>query len=177
MFRHLVSDIRRVNISYIYSLITKITMAVCNECGKVFHNKSNLNRHKRVMHAQAVQSDESEDDGGVESTVEEDETTSDNQLSSDDEEVDVWKVITDEADDDDGGVLEAFKRNVLFCRSLKRDETYKAVISTLENAKNNDDMDFEEALDYAVDKRKFLINRSANEANEVQHEEEKFNEQ
>ena len=71
MFRHLVSDIRRVNISYICSRITKISMAVCSECGKVFHNKSNLNRHKRVMHAQAVQSEESEDDGGVESTVEE----------------------------------------------------------------------------------------------------------
>ena len=108
----------------------------------------------------------------MEGTVEEDETTSGSELSSDEEEVDVWKVITDEADDDDGGVLEAFKRNVLFCRSLKRDETYKAVISTLQNAKNNDDMDFEEALDYAVDKRKFLINRSANEANEVQQEEE-----
>ena len=123
------------------------------------------------MHAQAEQSNESEDDGGVESTVEEeDETSSGNELSSDDEEVDVWKVITDEADDDDGGVLEAFKRNVLFCRSLKRDETYKAVIS--KKCEKRKWYGLWEALEYAVDKRKFLINRSANEANEVQKEEE-----
>ena len=52
--------------------------------------------------------------------------------------MDVWKVITNEADDDDGGVLESFKRNVLFCRALKRDETYQAVIKTLEKAKDDE---------------------------------------
>ena len=91
----------------------------------------------KAMHAQAAQDEESEDDveddADVESIVEEDEPASDNeQPSSDEEEVDVWKVITNEADDDDGGVLESFKRNVMFCRALKRDETYKAVITTLE---------------------------------------------
>ena len=72
------------------------------------------------MHAQAVQDEESEsDDDDVESTVEGDEPASDNeQPSSDEEEVDVWKVITNEADDDDGGVLESFKRNEMFCRAL-----------------------------------------------------------
>jgi hypothetical protein len=114
----------------------------------------------RVMHAQAGQSD----DVDVESTVEEEEEpASDKEQPSSDveEEVDVWKVITDEADGEDGGVLESFKRNVLFCRSLKRDETYQAVINTLEKAKDDEKMDFEEALDYAVDKRKFIIYRSA----------------
>jgi len=129
------------------------------------------------MHAQAAQDEESEDDveddADVESIVEEDEPASDNeQPSSDEEEVDVWKVITNEADDDDGGVLESFKRNVMFCRALKLDETYQAVINTLEKAKVDEEMGFAEALDYAVDKRKFLINRSANEADQVQREEE-----
>ena len=59
----------------------------------------------------------------------------------------------------------------MFCRSLKRDETYQAVINTLEKAKDDDEMDFEEALDYAVDKRKFIIYRSAKEAEQVQEEE------
>ena len=131
----------------------------------------------KAMHAQAAQDEESEDDveddADVESTVEEDEPASDNeQPSSDEEEVDVWKVITNEADDDDGGVLESFKRNVMFCRALKLDETYQAVINTLEKAKVDEEMGFAEALDYAVDKRKFLINRSANEADQVQREEE-----
>ena len=129
------------------------------------------------MHAQAAQDEESEDDveddADVESIVEEDEPASDNeQPSSDEEEVDVWKVITNEADDDDGGVHESFKRNVMFCRALKLDETYQAVINTLEKAKVDEEMGFAEALDYAVDKRKFLINRSANEADQVQREEE-----
>jgi len=125
------------------------------------------------MHGQADQSDESDHDVDVESTVEEEGPASDNEPPSSDgeEEVDVWKVITDEADEEDGGVLESFKRNVLFCRSLKRDETYQAVINTLEKAKDDDEMDFEEALDYAVDKRKFIIYRSAKEAEQVQEEE------
>ena len=162
-------------------------MTVCSECGKPFHNKSNLNRHMRAAHAQVDQSDESDDgvdesdddvdesddDVDVESTVEKYELASDNeQLSGDEEEVDVWKVITDEADDEDGGVLQAFKRNVLFCRSFKRDETYQAVINTLEKVKEDEEMDFAEALDYAVDKRKFIIYRSAKEAEHVQQEEE-----
>ena len=66
------------------------------------------------MHAQVDQSDESEDDADVESTVDEDEPASDNeQLSSDEEEVDVWKVITDEADDEDGGLLEDLKKCIV----------------------------------------------------------------
>jgi hypothetical protein len=125
------------------------------------------------MHGQDDQSNASEDDVDVESTVEDEPASDNEQLSSDDEEeVDVWKVITDEADDEDGGVLEAFKRNVLFCRSLKRDETYQAVIKTLEKAKDDEEMDFAEALDYAVDKRKFIVYRSANETEQVQREEE-----
>ena len=54
-------------------------------------------------------------------------------------------------------MLKTFKRNVKFYRSLKRDETYQAVMSTLQRARDDDVMDFDEALDYAVDKRKFLI--------------------
>ena len=155
-------------------------MGVCTECGKQFQNKSNLNRHMRIVHPQFDQSDESENDD-VESMIEEDESAIEEELSTDDEksssdeeevEVDVWKVITNEADDDDGGVLESFKRNVMFCRALKLDETYQAVINTLEKAKVDEEMGFAEALDYAVDKRKFLINRSANEADQVQREEE-----
>ena len=34
-------------------------------------------------------------------------------------------------------------------------------------------MDFEESLDYAVDKLKFLINRSDDEAEQTQREEDK----
>ena len=151
-------------------------MVSCTECGKVFHNKSNLNRHMRVTHGEdGDENDESEDD--VESVVSEEEspTEDEHSSSSDTEEVDVWKVIADEADDEDGGVLESFKRNVMFCRSLKRDETYQAVMNTVEKAKDEDGMEFTEALEYSVDKRKFLIRRSAEEAEGVRQEEEQAN--
>ena len=155
-------------------------MAICNECGKHFHNKSNMNRHKRIMHGDA---DETVDDDVEDESLSESESTTENessseqssseQSSSDTDEVDVWKVITDEAaDEENGGILDAFKNNVMFCRSLKRDETYKAVMKTVEKAKDDDAMEFREALDYAVDKRKFLIHRSADEAEEIRTDEE-----
>ena len=93
----------------------------------------------RVTHGQdGDENDESEDD--VESVVSEVEspTEDEHSSSSDTEEVDVWKVIADEADDEDGGVLESFKRNVMFCQSFKRDETYQAVMNTVEKAKDEE---------------------------------------
>ena len=63
----------------------------------------------------------------------------------------------------------------MFFRSLRRDETYQAVLKTLEKAKDDEEMDFSEALDYAVDKRKFLIYTSADETEQVTQEEENAN--
>ena len=63
----------------------------------------------------------------------------------------------------------------MFCRSLRRDEMYQAVLKTLEKAKDDEGMDFSEALDYAVDKRKFLIYKSADETEQVTQEEENAN--
>ena len=65
-----------------------------------------------------------------------------------------------EAQGEDGDYLEAFKRNVKFCSSFKNDETYRKIKETIERVKTEDDMDFEEALDYAVNKRRFLIRRN-----------------
>ena len=60
----------------------------------------------------------------------------------------------------------------MFCRSPRRDEMYQAVLKTLEKAKDDEEMDFSEALDYAVDKRKFLIYESADETEQFTQEEE-----
>ena len=60
-----------------------------------FQNKSNLNRHMRVMHHNADGSDEKDDDS-LENTAEEEESSNeDEESSSESEEVDVWKIITD----------------------------------------------------------------------------------
>ena len=53
-------------------------MAVCNECGLRFQNKSNLNRHMRVMHPNADESDEKEDDS-LENTAEEEESSNEDE--------------------------------------------------------------------------------------------------
>ena len=101
---------------------------------------------------------ESEEDVEIDGpSNESDESEEDGSAKEDDEEVDVWKVIADEAAEDDGDVVESYKRNVKFCRSLKHDETHQQVMKSLKRARDDEDMDFDEALDYAADKRKFLI--------------------
>ena len=164
---HLFCNRQRVNISHI--LVTAM-VAICKECDKQFHNKSNLNRHMKVIHADREESEEEMQEA-------DDASDRDDEVSSDDDEpeVNVWNVILDEARDADISVLESFRRNVTFCRSLKRDETYRAVLKTLERAKDEEEMKFSEALDYAVDKRKFLIYKSADETEQVTQEEDKAN--
>ena len=137
-------------------------MVVCKKCEASFQNKSNLNRHIKNKHPNLDETEESEH----ESEMSDDESD----IGKD---VDVWTYIREEArQNDNGNVLESFKRLVLFYRSLENDETYQAVNETLGKAREEEQMDFLEALDYAVDKRKFLILRSAKESEQEDEEQE-----
>ena len=150
-------------------------VAICKECDKQFHNKSNLNRHVKAIHAESEESEE-EADEEMNEAPESFDVGSDADSSDDDEpRIDVWSTILDETRSSNISVLESFKQNVMFCRSLRRDETYQAVLKTLEMAKDDEEMDFSEALDYAVDKCKFLIYKSADETEQVTQEEENAN--
>ena len=150
-------------------------VAICKECDKQFHNQSNLNHHAKAVHAESEESEE-EADEEMDEAAEPFDGGSDAESSDDDEPgIDVWSTILDEARGSNISVLESFKQNVMFCRSLRRDETYQAVLKTLEKAKDDEEMDFSEALDYAVDKRKFLIYKSADETEQVTQEEEQAN--
>ena len=72
--------------------------------------------------------------------------------------INVWKVIADEADvNDKEDVLTSFKNNVLFAQSLLHDITFLQVMRTVKKAKVEYQMGFKEALEYATDRRKFLI--------------------
>ena len=107
-----------------------------------------------------ISDDESEVESKQDSEVDEQET--DNEESNDDGEnepwiVDVWKQMRDEADSTDTNFLDIYKDNVTFAKSLAQDETHKKVMETFKKAQTEDDMDFLEALDFAVDRRKFLI--------------------
>ena len=42
---------------------------------------------------------------------------------------------------------------------MKRDEIHQAVMRTVERAQEEEEMDFLEALDFAIYKRKFLLRR------------------
>ena len=80
---------------------------------------------------------------------------------SDEDEVDIWGIINDETVTDQNNVLETVKRKIKFCRALKRDSTIAAIRNTMDSFRENDvTIGFEEALDYAIDKRKFLIGRT-----------------
>ena len=113
---------------------------------------------------------DNDEDDNMESTVEEDESDngdieSDNgdteDSSTNEFEIDIWDVIDQEASKyDNGDLAEAVKMHIILCRSLKKDSTVQAIMETLRQAKEDFNMNFIEALDYAVDKRKFLIQRT-----------------
>ena len=138
----------------------------CDICYKTFYNIGKFNQHKSNMHQSEVEEDNVSDDESEEESKQDseiDEQESDSEESNDDDEnepwvVDVWKQMRDEADSTNR-FLDIYKDNVTFAKSLARDETHKKVMETFKKAQTEDDMDFIEALDFAVDRRKFLIQR------------------
>ena len=138
---HLAFDHRRVKI---YD---------CEECEKSFANKSNLNRHMAVKHPDEDSDMESEDDS---LSMDEDEEGTNNLF--------IWKYILEESEKDQDTPMETYKLTVKLYHLLRNDQTHKSIMETVQRARDEEDMDFAEALDYAVDKRKFLIQRKIKEA-------------
>ena len=152
---------------------TSTMVAVCADCVKVFHNKSNMNRHTKMVHSE--KENETEDDSDEDVDI--DGPSRENEESEeDDEEVDVWRVIVEEAAEFDGDVVESYKRNVKFCRSLKNDGTHQQVMKSLKRARDGEDMSFDEALDFAADKRKFLILKVAKATHATEESDDEDNE-
>ena len=152
-------------------------MHFCDLCQQEFQNKSNFNRHIKRFHPTKDELDyyetdasDNDEDDNMEDAVEEDgsdnsDTESDNSDTEDSSknelEIDIWNVIDQEASTyEDGDLSEAVKMYILLCRSLKKDSTVQAIMETLRKAKEEHNMHFTEALDYAVDKRKFLIQQT-----------------
>ncbi len=155
-------------------------VAICSKCERSFHNKSNLNRHMKVVHSENSESESSDEE--LNETIEQSESeislqnesngSSDESEGEGEETMDVWPIIAEEAAHYEGNVLEAYKQNVLFCRGLKNDEIHQKVMGTLKRATDEEeDMDFEEALDYAIDKRKYAILKVVQEAHDHNEEE------
>ena len=152
----------------------------CSECEKEFHNKSNFNRHMSKFHKKVA------DNGGLENEVkhfeniyekykfDHNEETSDEEASNEnasdessmdedtEEVIDVWKIIADEAlENYNGDFSEAYKTEVEFSKDLRNDVIHRKIMRTLKKFQEEDDMEFDEALNCAIEKRKFLIKKAA----------------
>ena len=164
------------------------------KCSSTFANKSNLNRHDEIVHLhdsdERMNSDYDDDDDETISIVseteeesydsiddnEEEENKDDGEQDEDDgdnedEESSLWMDMKNEALDLKVSLLDLYKEKIMFHRNLKRTSIHRAVMQTLQRARDEEDMSFSEALDYAVDKRKFLILKST-AAEEKEEEEE-----
>ena len=97
--------------------------------------------------------------------------TEEEEEEEDEPRVDVWQRIVKKSVKHGQNILDTYKDKVIFCRSFDDDTTHAEVIRTLEKVQEDEGMDFEEALDYAVDKRKFLIMRELNKFDEEELQE------
>ena len=153
----------------------------------LFANKSNLNRHIQRTHfkqprtaEEVVHEDEYREDADDESSqsttasMEAPEmetkqeigwvkTKGDEEHDAEDE-VDVWAELIEIANRAyNGDIYEAVRSQMLFCRALRHDSTIYEITRTIKNVQFEEDMDFDEALSYAVNKIIFLIKRRVEE--------------
>ena len=137
-------------------------MYECSECDKAFANKSNYNRHLAKSYPDETDGEEEEDYTDSESMSSEEEVESDESMDSneDDEEVDIWEQMYYECDEDSEiSITDVYKDKILFLRSMKKDSIHKAVMQTLQRVRDEEDMDFTEALDYAI-RKTTIFNKS-----------------
>ena len=176
-------------------------MYTCDICTKNFTRKDNLIRHLRKFHdngdiskdllksletmpsrkrtRDAVSDNESDEESITSVSSSEDEI--EDQLNSEDESTPsthcikpVWEIINTFAEQDyEGDVVMAYIDQVRIARRLKKNPVHKKVMETIAGLQERDDnMDFEEALLKAANRRKYIIEQAAKEAVELAEEEE-----
>ena len=129
----------------------------CDDCEKTFSTKSNYNRHVAKAHPEESEEEEDEDYSDSESMSNDDD--SDDSEQGDEETIDIWETMFNEFEESGLSINEIYKHKILFLRAMKKDKTHKAIMQTLQRVRDEEDMDFEEALDFAIEKRRFLIHR------------------
>ena len=100
----------------------------------------------------------------VESEEDTNQSDEDSDIGDDVDEVEpwivyVWKQMREEANTTNESFLDIYKSKVIFTKSLTRNETHLKVMDTFKKDQEEDDMDFDEALNLALYRRKVLIVR------------------
>ena len=176
-------------------------MYTCDICTKNFTRKDNLIRHLRKFHDNGDslkdllknletmpprkrtrdEVSDSENEEGSIASVSSSEDEIEDQLNGEDILTpsmdlmkDVWEIINDYADRDyEGDVVRAYIDQVRIARRLKKNAVHKKVMETVAGLQERDyNMDFEEALLKAANRRKYIIEQAAKEAIELAEEEE-----
>ena len=97
--------------------------------------------------------------------------TDDDVASSDNENDDydeIWVQLYDDATKLDADILNIVASYIRLCHALKHDPVYQAVMETVDYAMHiNKAKTFNNALDFAIETRKFLILQAAEEAMRV----------
>ena len=122
----------------------------CIICDKSFANRSNLNRHKSVKHS----NEDSENSEISDEDTEEIQADDVNEIANL-----VWSAIIEESKETGKSIIEIYMDKVLFNHFLKKDYTHQKIMETLYRFIKEDGMDAIEALENAVERRKFLIQR------------------
>ena len=70
----------------------------------------------------------------------------------------IWSQLTNDAKNLGTNILDIVSSYIRVCHALKSDTVYESIMETLEYALYiNKEKDFDDALDFAIEKRKFLI--------------------
>ena len=99
-----------------------------------------------------------------------DETYDSDEDIQEDYRINIWHHLHNESERRQTHLIFLYKELVLLSKALKRDEIHQAVMRTVERAQEEEEMDFLEALDFAIDKRKFLLRRQRNEMIQLEND-------
>lgn len=85
-----------------------------------------------------------------------------------DDKDEIWEELNDDAAKFDVDILEIVASYIRICPALKHDPVYQAVMETVDYAMDiNEEKTFNDALDFVIQKRQFLILKAAEEATRV----------
>ena len=108
--------------------------------------------------------------------TDEGDSQSESELESEEEEntgwmIDIWDMLNEKTKGTNLSINAVYRYYVVLVKSFKYDKTHQKIMETLKRARDEELMDFPEALDYAINKRSFLIKRQ-NDNNEDEDEDD-----